>query len=262
VGRDAADLIRLLHPPNALETLERGVLTVAYSGDLPTDYLEDGRLAGIHGEVRRRVADLLGLEVRAVAMTFPRMLPALEAHEIDLPGIGTAWTEDRAETFLYTQPYQYFFFGVAHSHRPELRDLRALRGRTVTAIDASFNNGELVAFLGDEQVLLRPTLGEVIADLVEGRSDVAIYDLPNIKLALARHPAGSRFRVDSLRFDPDYPLTTGRFPNHFVFRRSAVHLCAAADLALDLLRASGELEAIYAKHDLADQRMLSLVPPR
>jgi hypothetical protein len=114
----------------------------------------------------------------------------------------------------------------------------------VTAIDASFNNGELVAFLGDEQVLLRPTLGEVIADLVEGRSDVAIYDLPNIKLALARHPA----RLPALGRPPLRGRRSGPRPAESVRR-------AGSDLRETRPGRPAHVVARPAKVNLAERRI-------
>jgi len=257
----AAEMIRILHPPESLETLEPGLLAVAYSGDAPTDYVNAGRLLGIHGEVRRRVAEILGLGVKAIAMPFPSMLPALRAREIDLPGIGTGWHAERARIFRYTQPYQYFFFGLAHSAGQELNEIGELIGHRITAIDGSFNNDELGKCVGLSNVKFHATLDQVVADLIHGVSEAAVYDHPNIKLALARHELGGRFRVSTFRFDARYPLTTGRFPNHLLFHGDAVRLHAAACLAVDLLKTSGELSEIYRRYTFADEHLLSIVQP-
>ena len=54
----AVAMIRAFHPIELLETIQPGTLTVACTGERPTDYVVDGEIMGIHGEVRRRVAGL------------------------------------------------------------------------------------------------------------------------------------------------------------------------------------------------------------
>lgn len=261
----AIQIIRTLHPVSVLETAQPGILTIAYCGDQPTDYMEDGILKGIHGEVRRRAADILDLAVHTVLMPFPKMLSALERREIDLPGIGTAWTARRAAAFRFTQPFQYFFFGIAESRHRQSEDsnhraLVELRGYCVAAIDGSFNNPEVADCLGPENVRLYPTLNEIVDQLSLDELDAAIYDFPNIVFELKRRGLDDKFRVRRIAFDRDYPLTTGRWANYFVFRGDAVRLQCAADLAIDFMKTSGELEDIYRSYGFEDERMLSTVP--
>ena len=255
------DLLRARYPVDVLETVESGVLTIGSHGDIPTDYVQDGEYLGIHGEIRRRIAEILGLAVKPVAIVWPSILPSLEAGKIDVPGVGTGWTPERARIFRFTQPFQYFFYGVAQEGEILKCDLASLNGRKVAAEDKSFNNQELAAFLGEANLTLRATLDEIMHDLFEGRIDVAVYDFPVIKDALARRPEGSRFTMGHFRFGPKYPLTTGRFPCYVVFRSDAINLQAAAELALDALKISGELEAIYARYGFAEERLLSIMPP-
>jgi ABC-type amino acid transport substrate-binding protein len=241
------------------------MLRIAYTGDRPTDYLDDGRLVGIHGEVRTRVAAILGLEVATVEMPFVEMIPALERREIDTLAIGTAWTPSRARAFQYTQPYQYFFFGVAHrGGAPAGRalELERVLGASVSALDGSFNNEELAPLMAAAGGTLRlgATLDAVVADLLGGISQFGVYDFPNIAQALARADPDGGWRVDPLRFDGRFPLNTARMPLRLMFDGDAVHLRGASDLAIDALELSGELAAIYARHGFDPRDLLSLTP--
>jgi polar amino acid transport system substrate-binding protein len=252
--------LRAVHPRDSLETLTPGRLRVAVSGDVPTDYLEGGRHVGIHGEVRTRVAEILELDVEPVHMAWPEMLPALADRKIDLPGLGTAWTPERAISFRYTQPFQYFFYGVARRNSGSLVDLEELRGRTVSAEAGCFNNDELAAFLGRGVATLRATPAEIVADLLEGRCEVAVYDFPVLVRMLRDDPRAAGVEVAPFRLDPRHPLTTGRFSCHLAFRRDAPSLHMAADLALDALKRAGELDAIYRRYGFAEAELLSVVP--
>jgi L-cystine transport system substrate-binding protein len=257
----AVEMIRAFHPVDVLETLEPGVLRVACTGEPPTDYVEDGQIMGIHGEVRRRVADILALDAQPVQMNFPDMIPALEAGEIDLPGIGTAWTEHRARSFQMTQPFQYFFFGVAVRDGPATVPLPSVAGRRISTLTGSFNNDEVAAAVAEHggSVTLHDELGGVLSDLESGAGEVAIYDHPNIAMAIAERETLSGFTVKRLTFDRRYPLTTGRVACRLVMRGEARRLAEGARLAIDLLRSTGELVRIYERHG-AGEELLGLDP--
>lgn len=256
-----AEILRGLHPVDALETVRPGELSVAYSGDVPTDYLAAGRLMGIHGEVRRRVAELIGLDLHLVEMPFSEMLAATEQGRIDTPGIGTLMTLGRSRRFLFTQPFQYFRLGVAKRHCPPLVDIHAIQDLRVTALAASANNDELAALVNGAGGRFEesPSLVAILDALAAERFDVAVYDRPNIEIGLGSRPELSGFSVGGFRFDRRYPHTTGPMPLRLLFRGDAHHLVAAAGLAIDLLAKTGELIRIYDRYGFAGKQLSSLI---
>jgi ABC-type amino acid transport substrate-binding protein len=227
-------------------------MVIGFTGDPPTDWVARGRLTGIHGGVRSRVAELLGLDVELVRMPWPLMIPALREGTIDLPGLGTAWTIDRDHEFQCSQPYEYYFLGVME-HRSRVAsgevlgakvELANIRDDVVATIAGGWNAAELERAWDPAKLLLYDDMEGIIQAVVAGQAALGIYDLPNLTLALAKKGLDGEFFVRQLEFDPAYPLTTGHFPVHLVFRRDAVQLRAAADLALDLLKTSGEIARI------------------
>lgn len=250
--RDAGAAIAALHPLYRLETLTSGRLVVAYTGERPTEWVEDGRLVGVHGEVRRQVAELLGLEVVPVQMAWPDQIPALARGEIDLPGLGTEWTAERARRFAFTQPYQYYALGfvdrLADSpNRSGPATVRELAGR-VGQLAGCANEAELASIVGPERLVLLRDFDELAAMVAERTLTGFFYDFPNAREALAHHPLGAALRLRALERDERYPLTTGRFPNYLMFRAETFNLRAAADLALDALKTHGVLREIGARY--------------
>jgi ABC-type amino acid transport substrate-binding protein len=110
------------------------------------------------------------------------------------------------------------------------------------------NEAELAEIAGPGRLALGQDFDELASMVAKGSLTGFLYDLPNAKDALTRHPLGDRLRVRPLQRDERYPLTTGRFPNHLVFRAQAYNLCAGADLALDALKTSGEVRQINARY--------------
>jgi ABC-type amino acid transport substrate-binding protein len=256
-----ADVIRVLFPVERLETIHRGKLTVGYSGEHPTDWIASGRLAGVHGGVATRVAEMLGLDLEVVRMPWPSMLPAVQARRIDVPGLAASWTEDRGRSFSFTQPFQYYFLGVMQPRDSEVLDVEDLRDHKVGVIAGCWNNPELEAFLGSQLVVSYKELPPLVEDVISGRIEFGIYDLPNIRWMLNSLGDGSSFHVLPFHFSQRFPRTTSRAPVYLVFDKEAVNLRTASDLALDFLKTSGELQHMYAEYGFGADDLLSMVGP-
>src|SRR5687767_8931934 len=90
-----------------LETLEPGVLKVAIQPYAPYTEAEGDRIAGLDGEILHAVADKLGLEVQAQVTDFAGMLAGVQSERVDITIGGVAWTEERQQQGLFTDPPYY-----------------------------------------------------------------------------------------------------------------------------------------------------------
>ncbi|SFH44177.1 transporter substrate-binding domain-containing protein [Pseudomonas sp. NFACC45] len=55
-------------PVFALETVEPGSLTIAFSGDMPGTGYQDGRMVGYDGEIIQQISESLGLKIKPALM--------------------------------------------------------------------------------------------------------------------------------------------------------------------------------------------------
>lgn len=81
-------------------------LKVGVSGDYPPlIYKQDGRLVGIEADCAKAVGDILGQQMTLVEMPFEKLIPALQAGEIDVIMTGMSVTPERSKQVTFTNPY-------------------------------------------------------------------------------------------------------------------------------------------------------------
>ncbi|MDE0952003.1 MAG: ABC transporter substrate-binding protein [Halioglobus sp.] len=81
-------------------------LKVGVSADYPPmAFKQEGRIMGIEADNATAVGSLLGLEMTLVDMPFVKLLPALQAGEIDVIMSGFSITAARKEQVIFTDSY-------------------------------------------------------------------------------------------------------------------------------------------------------------
>jgi polar amino acid transport system substrate-binding protein len=81
-------------------------LKVGVSGDYPPlIYRQDGRLVGIEADCAKAVGDILGQPMTLVEMPFDKLIPALQARDIDVIMTGMSVTPERSKLVTFTEPY-------------------------------------------------------------------------------------------------------------------------------------------------------------
>ncbi len=94
----------------SLTFLAGGALAEALRVGLSPDYpplvfKQEGQLVGIEADNIRAVSEVIGRRMTPVEMPFDKLLPALQAGEIDVIMSGMSITEERAQKVLFSEPY-------------------------------------------------------------------------------------------------------------------------------------------------------------
>ena len=158
-----------------LDTIDPGVLRVAAQSYMPYSAIRGGEIVGLDGEILHRIADRLGLEVEPQLTDFNGMLGSVQSHRVDITIGGVAWTEERQEQGLFTDPPYYSppAMGVQSGKRySTVEDLQDQRLGTVTGyvwVDS------IQAVPGAKLGAYPNALG-VFDDLSSGRLDVGFLD--------------------------------------------------------------------------------------
>jgi ABC-type amino acid transport substrate-binding protein len=71
----------------------------------PLIYKQEGRLVGIEADNAKAVGDIMGQQMTLVEMPFEKLIPALQAGEIDVIMSGMSITPERAEKISFAEPY-------------------------------------------------------------------------------------------------------------------------------------------------------------
>ncbi|MEU6239004.1 ABC transporter substrate-binding protein, partial [Kitasatospora sp. NPDC047058] len=241
-----------------------GVLKIgSYLNYPPVDFKDaNGAPAGLDPELARAIASALGLKVEFVDMPFARLIPAVQAKEIDLAMSAVIDTKQRqlgaADDGHQADPgvdfVDYFGSGtsmVVKAGNPlNLASLDSLCGRTV-AVQRGTVQDELATrqtaaclriakplqihrFEGDEQALAEVASGAAVADLND--YPVAQYNTTQPGRAGTFQLAGTNF----LQAGP-YGITVAR---------DDTDLREVIAKALDQVIHSGEYDKILAKWNL------------
>lgn len=81
-------------------------LKVGLSPDYPPlAFKQEGRVSGIEADNIQALSNLIGQEMRIVEMPFAKLMPALQAGEIDIIMSGLSVTAERAKKVLFCDPY-------------------------------------------------------------------------------------------------------------------------------------------------------------
>jgi len=81
-------------------------LRIGMSPDYPPlAYKQDGRVVGIEADNVKAVGKVLDRPMKVVEMPFEKLLPALQAGEIDVVMSGISVTEERSKVVEFAEPY-------------------------------------------------------------------------------------------------------------------------------------------------------------
>ncbi|MFD9900293.1 substrate-binding periplasmic protein [Mesorhizobium sp. NPDC059025] len=211
---------------------EPGTLSVAITGDMPGLVALDGKLSGYDGEILQMAATRLGLKIRPVPMEWSGAIAATQSGQVDIIGGNVAWTRQRADVLIMTDPTAYFQNGITQKIGQNWNSLADLENKKVGSM---IGFGFLVELrrLPGLQLMLYDTPDAAMRDLVIGRIDAMIGDPPAIDYAISRNPGWKLHTVPFIDNNPDFPLltSTGR---QYVFGLSRNNQALADDLSREI----------------------------
>jgi polar amino acid transport system substrate-binding protein len=232
-----------------VETVEKGALTIAFSGDMPGTGYQDGKMVGYDGEILQRIADTLHLKVRPQLMEWSGTIASVQARRVDILGGTMGWTEQRSKIMLLSDPIHYFKNGIAQLDKNNWSHLKDLEGRKVGTITGFSFIPELRRISG-LQLALYDTSDAAVRDMLAGRIDAVIGDPPVMQYAISRNP---QWHVKFNAFadnSPEFPLLTGLGQVVFGMNKDDPALAKAVDAEIGKLWQSCELRRIGKTYGL------------
>ncbi len=197
-----------------------------------------GQIVGFEVDMVARIARDLGMKPEFVSMPFKDLLPGLEAGRVDIVACSVTITPERRRAVDFTQPYYDSAEGVVVLKGAGIRNLAALRGRTVAVTPGTTNetwlrqNGSRYGFAGTIEV---NGVDEALDDLSRGVADAYFGDLPTLLYALLNRPELAVIARTE----------TGDRYGMALARGSA--LTERVDQAIRVMKEDGSLEAIHER---------------
>ncbi|WP_259781044.1 substrate-binding periplasmic protein [Aestuariispira ectoiniformans] len=236
-------------PASAFDLVEKGKLTVAFTGDMPGSGWRDGKLVGYDGEIMQHIADKLGLKIKPALMEWSGTIASVQAGRVDVM-LGTmGWTKQRTKIMTLSEPIHYFKNGIMQSKDTNWDTLADLEGKKVGTITGFSFVPELRKIPGLE-LNLYDTSDAAVRDLLAGRIAAVIGDPPVISYAISQNPDwGMHFKAFTDN-NPDFPLLTGMGQTVFGFNKADDDLRQAVDKVIKTMWASCEMKDIGARYGL------------
>ena len=233
----------------ALDVIEPGTFTIAFTGDMPGTGYQDGKMVGYDGEILQRIADDLKLKVKPALMEWSGTIASVQARRVDVMAGTMGWTEQRSKIMSLSDPIHYFKNGITQTDKTNWTHLKDLEGKKVGTITGFSFIPELRKIAG-LQLSLYDTSDAAVRDLLAGRLDAVIGDPPVMQSAISRNP---QWHVKFNAFvdaSPDFPLLTGLGQVVFGMNKASPELVKAVNAEIAKLWQTCDLRKIGATYGL------------
>ena len=189
--------------------MKRGELLVGTSGTQPpmTAVTKKGEIMGLDADIARAMAAAMDVRVKFVTMPFVKLLPALEAGQVDMVLSGLTMTAARNRTVAFVGPYYVSGKGIlAKSTKfTVLQNAKGLNAPEVTiaALKNSTSQKFAETLISKAKLILTNTYDEAIDLLLKDKIDVVVADFPFCALTAYRYSDKGLFAGASpLTFEP------------------------------------------------------------
>lgn len=249
-----------------LGTLQPGVLKVAIEPYAPYTSMSNGKQVGLEADMLNAVAQKLHLKVETTVTDFTGMISGIQTHRYDITTGGIAWSADREQRGLFTDPLYYSptALGVTNGKTyHSFKDLEGLRLGTVTGY--VWVNG--IKEIPGAKLHAYPNVQTIFDDLKANRIDAAVID-PLLLVQAQKERPDLHMRVEYLT-DPPTNADVKAHPDFAWFRQyevawyipkqePALEKAISAQIR-DMYR-NGEMAKIIAKYHGAPDQFLKPGP--
>jgi len=226
--------------------LESGVLHWGADvvGGVPYVYEDPdnpGHYIGFEMDIARGIASHMGVREEMVIRTWDSLIPELQRGSFDFAMNGIEDTGDREQIVLFSDPYYVYSQQLTvRKDSQDVNSLTDLTGKTVATLSGSAAEDLLRSTQGIT-VRINPEIIYSYADLEEGRADAVLLDTP---IAAAYGATNPKLK--------NVGETFGQGTYVIAFRQEDTALKDAVNEALQKMKKSGELSAIFMKWGLMD----------
>lgn len=201
-----------------------------------------GTYIGFEVDIAREIATQLGVQPKLAIRAWDTLIPELQKGSFDMAMNGIEDTPDRAAIVAFSDPY--FVYSQQITVREGTRGVNSLtdlKGKTVATLSGTAAEDILRQTAGIK-VVTHPEIIYSYRDLQSSRVDAVLLDSP---IAAAYGASNPKLKNVGESF--------GEGKYVAAFRKEDQSLRAAVNAALENLKQSGKLKAIYTKWGILDK---------
>jgi ABC-type amino acid transport substrate-binding protein len=157
------------------DTIKPGVLKVAVESYMPYTALRGGKLIGLDSDIIDSIAKKLDLKVEPELTDFNGMLGGVQSRRVDVTVGGVAWSKEREEAGLFTDPPYYSPPAMGVQSGKSYSTVDNLQGKRLGTVTGYVWVKSIKAVPG-AKLSAYPNANGVFDDLGSGRLDVGFLD--------------------------------------------------------------------------------------
>ena len=166
-------------------------LKVATTGTMPPFSFQDdyGNMQGIDIDSIRAIGEEQGFKVEFYKETWQNMFDSVASGGRDLAISGISYKDDRAEKYGLSDPYFFNPSSIMYAKSDvKISGIQDLAGMNVAAMEGSKQEDQLKAMGKYSEMTTRTTAFLLYEDLMQGKVDVILHDLPILQYTAKNHP--------------------------------------------------------------------------
>ncbi|GAA0309343.1 substrate-binding periplasmic protein [Psychrobacter aestuarii] len=167
------------------------VLKVATTGTTPPFSFQDdyGNMQGIDIDSIRAIGEKEGFKVEFYKEAWQDMFDSVESGERDIGIAGISYNDERATKYGLSEPYYFNPAAIMYAKdNLAINSLADLQGKNVTAMAQSKSYNHVEQMGGYKTLNSQPTAFLLYEDLVQGKTDAILHDLPILQYTAKNHP--------------------------------------------------------------------------
>ncbi|MBC9226454.1 transporter substrate-binding domain-containing protein [Aeromicrobium sp. 636] len=242
-------------PIAKVETVKDGTLTAAIANFPPYIGAKDGQPTGIDGELLKKVAADLCLELKAQSTSFPGVVSALDTGKADLSAGSWTVNDERRAKYELSDPVYLSLMSVGSKDGWDT--IEQLEGKKVGTTTGYLFTGEAQKALGADNVKLYQSEQAVYDDLKAGRIDAGLFTEGALAGYLTADGNPAKIKNEVMQETPKIAMTTGTDATVVMIRKGATDLRDAVNQVLAEYQSSGELAKNLEKAGISEQSAIN-----
>jgi ABC-type amino acid transport substrate-binding protein len=160
---------------NDVNTIQPGVLKVAIEPYMPYTAVEGGELVGLDSDITKEIAKRLNLTIDTGVTDFKGMLAGVQSRRYDITVGGIAWSKERQQAGLFTDPPYYSPPAMAVHGDKVYSTVKDFEGKQLGTV-SGYVWVKSIQAVPNANLHAYPDANGAFSDLGAGRIDVAFLD--------------------------------------------------------------------------------------
>lgn len=235
---DQGDSDKTTEEDNKEATNDQDTYVVATdNGYVPFEYIDEetNELVGFDIDLMTALAEEANIDIEFQTLEFDGIVAGIGSGRFDIAIAGMGITEERKESIDFSEPYYHGGLILAvQQDDDEIKSIEDIDGKSVATRTGSTSQ-EYLTKNTDANIEAFPGIIEGYQNVIAGRADAILYDLPNVQYYTEKEAKGELKTVGERLTSEDYGIG---FPKGSDLRDKV-------DDALKTLKENGKYDDIY-----------------